>query len=234
MLQIRHNQAGQNHPKMGHLYTNSHMSGQADNQKLSPGRNPLQSAKFLLSTPDLKHAPADRGREVAFAGRSNAGKSSALNVLCNQKALARTSKTPGRTQQLVFFSLTEQARLVDLPGYGYARVNAQTQHQWQTLMESFLGRRQALRGIVLVMDIRHALTDYDRQMLDWCHYHRMPVLVLLTKSDKLTRGAGHNILLKIRRELTEIPEIQVQLFSATKRIGIEEARQQICTWLALA
>ena len=219
---------------MGHLYTNSHMSGQADNQKISPNRNPLQAAQFLLSTPALVHAPADSGREVAFAGRSNAGKSSALNVLCNQKSLARTSKTPGRTQQLVFFSLSEQVRLVDLPGYGYAKVNAQTQQQWQNLMESFLGQRQALRGIVLVMDIRHPLTDYDRQMLDWCHHHRMPVLILLTKADKLTRGAGQNTLLHVRRELAAMPECQVQLFSASKRLGVDEARLQICAWLELS
>jgi GTP-binding protein len=207
------------------------MSGQADNQKLSPGRNPLQAAHFLLSTPDLQHAPADTGREVAFAGRSNAGKSSALNVLCNQKALARTSKTPGRTQQLVFFGLAEHARLVDLPGYGYAKVNAQTQRQWQNLMEAFLGQRQALRGIVLVMDIRHPLTDYDRQMLDWCHHHQMPVRVLLTKADKLTRGAAQNTLLGVRRDLSALPLCEAQLFSATKRLGLDEARQQICTWL---
>ena len=210
------------------------MPGQADNQKNSPGRNPLQAAQFLLSAPDLRHAPADDGREVAFAGRSNAGKSSALNVLCNQKALARTSKTPGRTQQLVFFTVSEQARLVDLPGYGYARVNAQTQRQWQALMETFLGQRQALHGIVLVMDIRHPLTDYDRQMLDWCHYHQMPVLVLLTKADKLTRGAGQNTLLGVRRQLSELHLVTVQLFSATKRIGLEEAREQICAWLGIA
>jgi GTP-binding protein len=216
---------------MGHLYTNSHMPGQADNQKLSPGRNPLQAAHFLLSTPALQHAPTDHGREVAFAGRSNAGKSSALNVLCNQKALARTSKTPGRTQQLVFFGVSDDTRLVDLPGYGYAKVNAQTQHEWQSLMESFLGHRQALRGIVLVMDIRHPLTDYDRQMLEWCRYQQMPVLVLLTKADKLTRGAAQNTLLSVRRELGALPECQVQLFSATKRLGVDEARQQICTWL---
>ena len=219
---------------MGHLYTNSHMSGQADNQKISPGRNPLQAAHFLLSAPALMHAPPDSGREVAFAGRSNAGKSSALNVLCNQKSLARTSKTPGRTQQLVFFSLSDQVRLVDLPGYGYAKVNAQTQSQWQNLMEVFLGQRQALRGIVLVMDIRHPLTDYDRQMLDWCHYHKMPVLILLTKADKLTRGAGQNTLLSVRRELAAMPECQVQLFSASKRLGVDEARTQICTWLEIS
>ena len=218
---------------MGHLYTNSHMSGQADKQKLSPGHNPLQAAHFLLSTPSLLHAPADSGQEVAFAGRSNAGKSSALNVLCNQKALARTSKTPGRTQQLVFFTVTDHTRLVDLPGYGYAKVNAQTQRQWQTLMEAFLGHRQALRGIILVMDIRHPLTDYDRQMLDWCHYHRMPVRVLLTKADKLTRGAAQNTLLGVRRELQTMPLCEVQLFSATKRLGLDEASQQICTWLEI-
>lgn len=219
---------------MGHLYTNSHMSGQADNQKFSTRRNPLQGAHFLLSTPSLRHAPADSGHEVAFAGRSNAGKSSALNVLCEQKALARTSKTPGRTQQLVFFGVTDQARLVDLPGYGYAKVNTQTQHEWQALMEAFLGQRQALQGIVLMMDIRHPLTDYDQQMLDWCKHHHMPVLILLTKADKLTRGAAQNTLLSMRRELSAMPECHLQVFSATKRIGVEEARQQICAWLGIS
>lgn len=224
---------GQKHPKIGHLYTNSHMSGQANKEKFSPRHNPLQSARFLLSAPSLRHAPADTGREVAFAGRSNAGKSSALNTLCNQKALARTSKTPGRTQQLVFFTITEQARLVDLPGYGYARVNAQTQQQWQHLMENFLSQRKALQGIVLVMDIRHPLTDYDQQMLAWCDFHRMAVLVLLTKADKLSRGAAQNTLLGIREELSELSNCNVQLFSATKRVGLEEARQQITGWLGL-
>ncbi|MEJ2398315.1 MAG: ribosome biogenesis GTP-binding protein YihA/YsxC [Gammaproteobacteria bacterium] len=209
------------------------MSGQANKQKFSPGHNPLQSAQFMLSTPALSHAPADTGREVAFAGRSNAGKSSALNVLCNQKALARTSKTPGRTQQLVFFRINDEARLVDLPGYGYARVNAQTQRQWQSLMEAFLGHRQALRGIVLVMDIRHPLTDYDQQMLEWCDYHRMAVLILLTKADKLSRGAAQNTLLGVRREVASLSHCQVQLFSATKRQGLDEARQQVREWLGL-
>jgi GTP-binding protein len=209
------------------------MSGQANKQKFSPGHNPLQSAQFMLSTPALSHAPADTGREVAFAGRSNAGKSSALNVLCNQKALARTSKTPGRTQQLVFFRINDEARLVDLPGYGYARVNAQTQRQWQSLMEAFLGHRQALRGIVLVMDIRHPLTDYDQQMLEWCDYHRMAVLILLTKADKLSRGAAQNTLLDVRREVASLSHCQVQLFSATKRQGLDEARQQVREWLGL-
>jgi len=218
---------------MGHLYTNSHMPGQADNQKNSTGRNPLQGAQFLLSTPDLTHAPPDQGREVAFAGRSNAGKSSALNVLCQQKSLARTSKTPGRTQQLVFFQLTKQAHLVDLPGYGYAKVNAQTQAQWQALMEGFLGQRQALQGIVLVMDIRHPLTEYDWQMLEWCGYHNMPVLVLLTKADKLSRGPASNTLLKVRQELARYAQCEVLLFSATKQIGVDEARRVVSEWLKL-
>jgi GTP-binding protein len=219
---------------MGHLYTNSHMPGQADNQKFSSARNPLQAAQFLLSSPSLRHAPADQGAEVAFAGRSNAGKSSALNVLCNQKALARTSKTPGRTQQLVFFELDQQARLVDLPGYGYAKVNARTQAQWQELMEAYLGHRQSLRGIVLVMDIRHPLTPYDLQMLEWCGYHRMPLLILLTKADKLSRGAAQNTLLSVRRELAAQALCEVQLFSASKRLGVESARKLICGWLNIS
>lgn len=218
---------------MGHLYTNSHMPGQADNQKSPNQHNPLQSTRFLLSTPALQQAPPDTGNEVAFAGRSNAGKSSALNILCNQKSLARTSKTPGRTQQLVFFTVTEQARLVDLPGYGYAKVNARTRQDWQDLMESFLGQRQALRGIVLVMDIRHPLTDYDQQMLDWCRHHAMPVHILLTKADKLTFGAARNVLLEVRRKLADLPNIDIQLFSATRRLGIEECRERVTAWLGL-
>jgi len=219
---------------MGHLYTNSHMPGQADNQKNSSARNPLQAAQFLLSTPSLQHAPADAGREVAFAGRSNAGKSSALNVLCNQKSLARTSKIPGRTQQLVFFTLDDQTRLVDLPGYGYAKVNAQTQAQWQRLMEAYLGQRQSLRGIVLVMDIRHPLTPHDQQMLEWCRFHHMPILILLTKADKLTRGAAQNTLLGVRQELAEQDSCEIQLFSASKRLGVESACQHICAWLNIS
>ena len=210
------------------------MSGQANIEKFSQGHNPLQSAQFLLSAPSLQHAPADNGYEVAFAGRSNAGKSSALNVLCHQKALARTSKTPGRTQQLVFFTITDQARLVDLPGYGYAKVNARTQQQWQQLMESFLGQRDALQGIVLVMDIRHPLTPYDLQMLEWCGYHRMPLLILLTKADKLSRGAAQNTLLSVRRELAAQALCEVQLFSASKRLGVESARKLICGWLNIS
>jgi GTP-binding protein len=218
---------------MGHLYTNSPMPGQANKTNNSGQPNPLQKAQFLLSAPDLAHAVADRGYEVAFAGRSNAGKSSALNVLVNQKSLARTSKTPGRTQHLVFFSLDDQHRLVDLPGYGYAKVTPKVQQHWRETMEAYLSSRKALRGIVLVMDVRHPLTEYDQQMLAWCDYNNMPVHILLTKADKLKRGPAQNTLLKVRRELAGYPNTTVQLFSSLKKQGVEEARVQVLGWLEM-
>ena len=134
--------------------------------------NPLyHQAKFTLSAPDLKSTPADTGREVAFAGRSNAGKSSALNTLSRQKSLARTSKTPGRTQLLNFFNLNEQQRFVDLPGYGYAKVPERVKRQWHILMETYLSERQSLYGIILVMDIRHPLTEFDWDWPKKCEKH---------------------------------------------------------------
>jgi len=223
----------QNHPKMGHLYTNSPMPGQANKSNNSSHSNPLQKAQFLLSAPDLAHATADTGFEVAFAGRSNAGKSSALNTLVNQKSLARTSKTPGRTQHLVFFTLDETHRLVDLPGYGYARVTPKVQQHWRETMEAYLSSRKALRGIVLVMDVRHPLTEYDQQMLSWCDFNNMPVHILLTKTDKLKRGAAQNMLLKVRRDLAGYPNTTVQLFSSLKKQGVDEARKQVLTWLEI-
>ena len=218
---------------MGHLYTNSRMPGQANKSNNSNRHNPLQQARFLLSAPDLGHALADTGLEVAFAGRSNAGKSSALNTLVGQKSLARTSKTPGRTQHLVFFELDETHRLVDLPGYGYAKVTPKVQQYWRETMEAYLSQRQALRGIVLVMDVRHPLTDYDQQMLSWCDYNNMPVHILLTKADKLKRGPAQNTLLKVRRDLAGYPNTTVQLFSSLKKQGVDQAREQVLTWLEM-
>ncbi len=191
-----------------------------------------QRAQFLKSLPTIAGAPADGGAEVAFAGRSNAGKSSALNAITGIRALARTSKTPGRTQHLVFFGLDEDRRLVDLPGYGYAKVPERLKHQWQHTMEQYLRRRQSLQGLVLVMDIRHPLTDYDRQMLEWCLHADLPVHVLLTKADKLSRGAAANTLQQVRRELSpRMPNVSVQVFSGLKRAGVEEARAVLDRWL---
>jgi GTP-binding protein len=190
-------------------------------------------AEFLKSAARLSQSPPDSGFEVAFAGRSNAGKSSALNVLCGQKALARTSKTPGRTQLLNFFSLDQNRRLVDLPGYGYAKVAESIKREWQKALANYIEHRQCLRGMVLLMDIRHPLTAFDLQMLQWNTYHGLPTHILLTKADKLKSGAGKNTLLKVKRELSDRPEISIQRFSALKKQGIDECHQVLDLWLEL-
>jgi len=192
-----------------------------------------RSARFLTSAARPSQAPIDEGREVAFAGRSNAGKSSAINALCDQKALARTSKTPGRTQLLNFFALDEQRRLVDLPGYGYARVPGALKREWQGAMVDYLAQRRALRGLVLVMDIRHPLKEFDRQMLDWARDAGLAVHILLTKADKLSRGQASATLLQLRRALAAgaYPRVSGQLFSAPRREGIDEAHVVLDAWL---
>ena len=194
--------------------------------------NPLyHQAKFVLSAPDLKSCPADTGREVAFAGRSNAGKSSALNTLTRQKSLARTSKTPGRTQLLNFFNLNEQQRFVDLPGYGYAKVPERIKQQWHLLMENYLRERESLYGIILVMDIRHPLTEFDWQMIEWCAYSKKPLHLLLTKADKLNYGAAKNTLFKVQRELEKQDiSVTLQMFSALKKSGVDDIHQLLDSW----
>lgn len=194
-----------------------------------------QAAAFLTAATRLSETPPDEGREVAFAGRSNAGKSSAINSLCYQRALARTSKTPGRTQQLIFFSLDADHRLVDLPGYGYAKVSETVKLQWQGLMASYLRDRRSLAGLVIVMDVRHPLTEYDRQMLAWSREAALPLLLLLTKSDKLKRGAAHAQLHQVRRAVAEEGErVAVELFSAPQRQGVETVHALLDRWLGLA
>jgi len=193
-----------------------------------------RQASFLVSAAKLEQTPPDSGFEVAFAGRSNAGKSSAINVLCDQKSLARTSKTPGRTQLLNFFALDEQRRLVDLPGYGYAKVSVNIKQDWQGSLAQYLEQRQCLRGLILMMDVRHPLKPYDRQMLEWAKHIQLPVHVLLTKADKLKRGPATNNLLKVQKELTEMSaDFSVQLFSSLKRQGIAEAHQVLDRWFNL-
>jgi GTP-binding protein len=200
--------------------------------------NPFARARYLLAAHTVRQLPADGGFEVAFAGRSNAGKSSALNALCQQNALARVSKTPGRTQQLVYFELPQAAGryLVDLPGYGYAKVPQDLQAHWQAFIEDYFHRRQALRGLVVVMDVRHPLKDYDRQMLDYAQQRGLPAHVLLTKADKLGRGAAGNTLQAVRATLSrEFPgAVSVQLFSAETRQGVETLAEILSGWLALA
>jgi len=194
--------------------------------------NPVyRQAAFLTSAAKLTQTPADEGFEVAFAGRSNAGKSSAINTLCDQKALARISKTPGRTQLLNFFALDGRRRVVDLPGYGYAKVSEGIKREWQGALAAYLEQRQCLRGLMLMMDIRHPLKDYDLQMLSWANHISLPVHVLLTKSDKLKKGPASATLLKVRAALHKInSEFTVQAFSSLKRSGVDEAHARLDEW----
>jgi GTP-binding protein len=186
--------------------------------------NPVyHQAKFINSSPHLKDTPPDQGLEVAFAGRSNAGKSSAINALTRQNALARISKTPGRTQMLNFFEINEQQRFVDLPGYGYAKVPLEVKKKWHELMETYLTSRKSLCAIVLVMDVRHPLTEFDWQMVEWCEHTGLPLHVLLTKADKLNYGAAKNTLLQVQKELKDASfPVTIQLFSSLKKTGIDE------------
>lgn len=204
---------------------------------MSP-KNPIlglcQQASFIKSAAKVDQCPPDEGLEVAFAGRSNAGKSSALNTLTHAR-LARTSKTPGRTQLLNFFRLNDECRLVDLPGYGYAKVPIPLKEHWQHHLEAYLGRRHSLAGVVLLMDVRHPLTEFDRMMLAWAKASRLPLHILLTKADKLTFGAARNTLLGVQKEIRQTwgDVATVQLFSAPKRQGIEEAHTVLTNWLKL-
>ncbi|MGZ8095665.1 MAG: ribosome biogenesis GTP-binding protein YihA/YsxC [Methylosarcina sp.] len=191
--------------------------------------NPVyHQAKFINSSPLLKNAPRDEGMEVAFAGRSNAGKSSAINALTRQQGLARISKTPGRTQMLNFFAINDQQRFVDLPGYGYAKVPAAVKKKWYDLMESYLTQRKSLCAIVLVMDIRHPMTEFDWQMIEWSEHTGLPLHILLTKSDKLSHGAAKNTLMQVRKELAGVSfPLTTQLFSSLKKDGIEEVHDAL-------
>lgn len=199
-----------------------------------PTQRLLHQARFLKSAQTVEQCPPDEGYEVAFAGRSNAGKSSAINRLTGQRSLARTSKTPGRTQLLNFFELDEERRLVDLPGYGYAKVDKQTRQQWQHHLDDYLARRACLAGLVLLMDIRHPLKDFDRLILDWSAQAGMPLHLLITKADKLKFGAAKSTLLQVRKTLKDHPApLSAQLFSATNGSGCDEAWRQLGTWLAV-
>ncbi|MDD1621928.1 MAG: ribosome biogenesis GTP-binding protein YihA/YsxC [Methylococcaceae bacterium] len=194
--------------------------------------NPVyHQAKFINSAPRLRDAPPDQGMEIAFAGRSNAGKSSAINTLVQQNALARVSKTPGRTQLLNFFEIDALRKLVDLPGFGYAKVPEAMKKDWQQMMESYLKNRQALCGIVLVMDIRHPLTEFDWQMVEWCEHANLPLHILLTKADKLNFGAAKNTLLKVQKDLGQVSiVVTLQLFSALNKTGIDDVHQVLDEW----
>ena len=191
-----------------------------------------QQATFIKSASLVSQCPPDIGLEVAFAGRSNAGKSSALNTLTHAR-LARTSKTPGRTQLINFFKLDDERRLVDLPGYGYAKVPLELKAHWQQHLDAYLTGRQSLVGLVLVMDLRHPLSDFDCMMLEWARKSDIPAHVLLSKADKMAFGAAKNALLKVqtrmRKELGS--NASVQLFSSPKRMGVDEAHGRLAQWL---
>ncbi|WP_025871611.1 ribosome biogenesis GTP-binding protein YihA/YsxC [Methylobacillus glycogenes] len=195
----------------------------------------FQNATFHISAHKLSDLPPPAGIEVAFAGRSNAGKSSALNTLANHNRLAFVSKQPGRTQLINFFTLGNDRFLVDLPGYGYAKVPEALRKHWQLTLANYLSHRPSIGGLVLVMDSRHPLTPLDRQMLDWYSPSGKPIHVLLTKSDKLSRQAGTQVLRDVKKELeTHWGNTSVQLFSSLKKQGVEEAESVIGKWLFAA
>ena len=197
-------------------------------------RKLLKQAQFSLSVPEPRLLPADVGREIAFAGRSNAGKSSALNMLCAQRGLARTSRTPGRTQHIVVFDLDTERRLVDLPGFGYAKVAKSMRAHWEEALPEYLETRASLSGLILLMDIRHPLKPQDVAVLEWCTHAGVPVHVLLNKCDKLGRGPATAALHLVNATLTKQGwQGTAQLFSALKHEGADLAWQVLGQWLAL-
>ncbi|NVK21989.1 MAG: YihA family ribosome biogenesis GTP-binding protein [Kangiellaceae bacterium] len=190
-----------------------------------------RQAQYLLGAAKLDQLPPDQGIEVAFAGRSNAGKSSALNTLTQQKSLARTSKTPGRTQLINVFTLDEHRRLIDLPGYGYAKVPEAMKRQWQAELSRYLQQRRCLHGMVLLMDIRHFLKDADVQILTWAAEVELPVHCLLSKSDKLKSGAKSKAVMQCKKQLKELhPKATVQAFSSLKREGLDQLYSRLDNW----
>lgn len=193
-------------------------------------------ASFILSAAQLSQLPTDEGFEVAFAGRSNAGKSTALNVITQNSHLAKTSKTPGRTQLINLFGLDVCRRLVDLPGYGYAKVSHTTRDRWQATLARYLETRKCLCGLILLMDIRHPLKELDQSMLNWAYERGLPVHILLTKADKLSRGASMEVLKKLSNDLRSgglENDISVQLFSSTKKIGVDDVHAVLDRWMQL-
>lgn len=193
----------------------------------------LSKATFTISAPDIRKLPEDSGIEVAFAGRSNAGKSSALNTLTNQKSLARISKTPGRTQLINVFEIADNKRLIDLPGYGFAKVPLEMKKKWQKALGEYLEKRESLKGLVVLMDIRHPLKDLDMDLIKWAADSELPVLALLTKCDKLSQGKTSTEVLKVKKTLSGLnSDIKVQAFSSLKYTGTEQADKIICDWFS--
>ncbi|MBO9480459.1 ribosome biogenesis GTP-binding protein YihA/YsxC [Salinisphaera sp. G21_0] len=189
-----------------------------------------RQASFYKSAARLSQCPENEGREVAFAGRSNAGKSSALNALTGSNKLARTSKTPGRTQLINFFEVQDGVFLVDLPGYGYAKVPEAMKQEWQHHMTDYLERREALVGLVLLMDIRHPMKEFDQMMLNWSVSANLPLHILLTKADKLKQGAAKQVLNTLKKDLSRFPQVSVQLFSSLKKTGVDQLSMKLDEW----
>ena len=190
-----------------------------------------RKTRFLTSSPDLARLPKDLGIEIAFAVRSNAGKSSALNTICDQSNLAKTSKTPGRTRLINLFQVLKDFTLVDLPGYGYAKVSDSMKREWQKSMSEYLQKRMALRGLVVVMDIRHPLKDHDRLIIDWSIAANLPCLLLLTKCDKIGINKSKEIIGELKYQLSEFGgNFTLIAFSSLKKIGVEETRQVLTSW----
>jgi len=187
-------------------------------------------AVYAVSAATLAQLPDSRG-EVAFAGRSNAGKSSAINTLARHNRLAFVSKTPGRTQLINFFTVGNGQFIVDLPGYGYAKVPPEMRARWEKVLSAYLQGRQPLAGLVLIMDARHPLTPLDKRMLDWFTPRGLPVHILLTKADKLSRGAANKTLNEVKSALKIYPQVSAQLFSSLAKQGVEEAEAVIGAWL---
>ncbi|ABX77710.1 ribosome biogenesis GTP-binding protein YihA/YsxC [Coxiella burnetii] len=190
-----------------------------------------QEAKYLTSAAEFDQLPPDQGAEIAFIGRSNAGKSSALNIITGIKGLARTSKTPGRTQMINFFALNEHERLVDLPGYGYAKVPRMVQKRWEELVDSYLKNRRCLKGLVVVMDIRHPLKEMDEDVIEWAVNYDIPIHILLTKSDKLSQNAAKKTLGEVQTAISAYGEkLTLQLFSSHDRTGLDEVKAVLSQW----
>jgi len=198
---------------------------------MNADRKPYLSAHYVISAHRLDQLPPDEGFEVAFAGRSNAGKSSAINALTGQKSLARTSKTPGRTQQIVIFEIDPERRIADLPGYGFARVPEKLKAHWRAVMQRYFEERACLRGVILVMDVRHPMKPFDEQMLAWCSASGVPCHVLLTKADKLKRGPAQAALHAVCRDLP--PGSSAQVFSARTGDGLDGLVDCLGEWYAM-
>ena len=202
--------------------------------KNQPINHYYRQAKFLISAAAPTQFPKAESIEVAFVGRSNAGKSSSINTLCDNKGLAKISKTPGRTRLVNYFELDEKRRLVDLPGYGFAKVPKPIKEEWQKLMGRYLEQKDVLRGLVVIMDIRHPLKEFDLQMLDWCQHYGLPAHILLTKADKLKRGPQQSTLLKCRKFLKEEGiDATIQTFSSLKKTGLDELVHKLNSWMEL-